>query len=255
MLGARRRGVLLEDPADTPFNFPPWAESLPIQVDSSTLSLDSHTAQLNEFFSWGSFDLERMCSYEPLLALWGIHPDPLLARGLDLGEFPLSLYLCFWSYFFFLIWWTDLFLITNMVMTNFFKFDEGDAAKRRTLLRTTATAVNPAPVIANRKLAEARIAQASQPRLGSPRRILSARPFRAVIDLEGSSQRGSPSDHIPPSGQSTPRVVDQSDVVQVVPDSCVSTSPRALTESTHDHVAHTPVPAPSAESRKFLLFV
>lgn len=79
--------IFVEEPEGTPFNFPPWAESLLPQVDSSSLNLDYETAQLNEIFSGGFFDLERMCYHEPLLAFWGIHHDPLLAKGLDLGEF------------------------------------------------------------------------------------------------------------------------------------------------------------------------
>lgn len=74
-------------PADRSFNFLPWAEGLPPQVDSSILILDSQTAKLNAIFSEDSFNLEQMCSHEPLLAFQGIHHDPLLAKDLDLGEF------------------------------------------------------------------------------------------------------------------------------------------------------------------------
>lgn len=83
--------IFVEKPVDQPFNFLPWAENLPIQVDLSTLNLDSQTSKLNEIFYEGSFNLEQMCSHEPLLAFWGTHPDPLLARDLDLGEF---LFIC-----------------------------------------------------------------------------------------------------------------------------------------------------------------
>lgn len=83
ILAWERFYIFVEEPANTPFNFPHWAENLSIQVDSSTLSLDSQTAKLNELFSEGSFDLEQMCSHEPLLVFWGIHPNPLLAKGLD----------------------------------------------------------------------------------------------------------------------------------------------------------------------------
>lgn len=110
--------IFVEEPVDTPFNFLPWTESLPVQIDSSTLNLDSQVIKLNEFFSGGSFDLEEICSHEPLLAFSGIHPDPLLAKG----------------FFFNLVFSFSHFL--DMVMSNFFKFDKEGASARRTPLRS-----------------------------------------------------------------------------------------------------------------------
>lgn len=46
---------------------------------------------------------------------------------------------------------------SDMVMSNFFKFDKEGASARRTPLRTAATVVKLAQAIANRKLAEARL--------------------------------------------------------------------------------------------------
>lgn len=74
-------------------------------------------------------------------------------------------------------------------MSNFFKFDKEGNSPRRTPIRIAATAVNPAQAIANRKLAETRIAQGVQSELGSPGRVISARPLTTIVNLDGSSKK------------------------------------------------------------------
>lgn len=100
--------IFVKEPVDTPFNFLPCAESLPVKVDSFTLNLDSQVIKLNEFFSGDLFDLKEICSHEPWLAFWGIHPDPLLAKGLDLGDSSSRPFFFLTWYFLLLIsqtWW------------------------------------------------------------------------------------------------------------------------------------------------------
>lgn len=75
-----------------------------------------------------------------------------------------------------------------MVMSNFFKFDKEGASARRTPLRTATNAVNLAQAIANRKLAEARIAQGGRSASSSPSRVISARPITTVVDLDGATR-------------------------------------------------------------------
>lgn len=148
--------IFVEEPADRPFNFLPWDEGLPLQVDSSTLTLDSQTTKLNEIFFEDSFNLEQMCSHEPLLAFWVIHHDPLLARDLDLGEL---LFFYFKSFVLLrMIILIEFFSsATDIVMTGFLRFNQEDAARRQTPLPTASSAVEPVNAIANRKIAEIHI--------------------------------------------------------------------------------------------------
>lgn len=71
-------------------------------------------------------------------------------------------------------------------MTGFFQFKHVGATQIRTPLQTVNNAVNPAQAIANRKITEIRVSQASSSGIGSPSRVISAHPLRTVVDLEGS---------------------------------------------------------------------
>lgn len=116
-----------------------------------------------------------------------------------------------------------------MVMTVFFQFTQVDAAIRRTQLRTASNAVNPTQAIANRKIAQICISQASSSRTGSPGRVISTRPLRTIIDVEGVSSS-------PPRGD-LPDNSGRTILAQSRSGEPTATTPP--TESIH-LVAHTP---------------
>lgn len=125
-----------------------------------------------------------------------------------------------------------------MVMTKFFQFKKEVLARERTPFRA----------IANQKIAEIRLSKASSSGSGSPGRVHSARPLRAVVDVEVTSP--SPSQSVlttnPPQtesthfpGQHTPSSTSHADTV---PPSSQLDEPNLTafpTESTHSHVVHT----------------
>lgn len=151
--------IFVEEPANRPFNFLPWAESLPPLVDSSTLNLDSQIMKMNKTFSKGSF-----------IWMWCVLMISfLLYRGsiLTLVCPEISTWMTLYSFIYLICFFKNnmrikiLFTVSDMVMNKFFQFPNDVSARERTPLRAAAIAISPTQAVTNKKVAEIRLSKAS----------------------------------------------------------------------------------------------
>lgn len=109
--------------SDRSINFPPWVESHKSQTNFALLNSDGQVTKLNPLFAKGTLNLPKLYGCTPQLVFWGIHPDAHLANHIDLGDFPIFLYLLSNNFLLILIN-SFFFVVAYMLMNMFFDYSK-----------------------------------------------------------------------------------------------------------------------------------